>query len=65
MNDKMKRRRNMHECAGGRALLKNLDLLLGQETKLPIRIAAAPLSAVAVGAGEALSNLAIPRNLEK
>jgi rod shape-determining protein MreB len=51
--------------AGGGALLRNLDLLLRQETKLPIRIAADPLSAVAVGAGEALSNLPLLRNLEK
>jgi rod shape-determining protein MreB len=51
--------------AGGGALLKNLDTLLRSETKLPIKIAADPLSAVAVGAGMALSNLAILRNLEK
>jgi actin-like ATPase involved in cell morphogenesis len=51
--------------AGGGALLKNLDLLLRSETKLPIKIAADPLSAVAVGAGMALSNLEILRNLEK
>jgi rod shape-determining protein MreB len=51
--------------AGGGALLKNLDLLLRSETKLPIKIAADPLSAVAVGAGEALSNLSILRSLEK
>jgi rod shape-determining protein MreB len=51
--------------AGGGALLKNLGLLLRAETKLPIKIAADPLSAVVMGAGEALSNLAIWRNLEK
>jgi rod shape-determining protein MreB len=51
--------------AGGGALLKNLDLLLRSETKLPIKIAADPLSAVAVGAGMVLSNLEILRNLEK
>jgi rod shape-determining protein MreB len=51
--------------AGGGALLKNLDTLLRSETKLPIRIAGDPLSAVAVGAGEALSNLAILKSLEK
>src|SRR4030042_889638 len=49
--------------AGGGALLKNLDFLLRSVTKLPIKIAADPLSAVAVGAGMALSNLAILRNL--
>jgi len=40
-------------------------MLLRSETKLPIKIAADPLSAVAVGAGMALSNLEILRNLEK
>jgi len=50
---------------GGGALLKHLGLLLRAETKLPIRIAADPLSAVVVGAGEALSDLGILRNLEK
>jgi rod shape-determining protein MreB len=51
--------------AGGGALLKNLDLLLRAETALPIKIATDPLLAVAVGAGMALSNLEMLRNLEK
>ncbi len=51
--------------AGGGALLKNLCPMLRAETKLPTQIASDPLSAVARGAGEALSNLAIMRNLEK
>jgi len=51
--------------AGGGALLKNLDLLLRAETKLPIKIATDPLLAVAVGAGMALSNLEILRTLQK
>jgi rod shape-determining protein MreB len=51
--------------AGGGALLKNLDLLLKTETQLPVKIADDPLSAVAVGAGMALSNLEILKNLEK
>jgi rod shape-determining protein MreB len=51
--------------AGGGALLKNLGLMLRAETKLPTKIAADPLSAVALGAGQALSNLAILRTLEK
>jgi rod shape-determining protein MreB len=50
--------------AGGGALLKNMDLLLKTETNLPIRIADDPLSAVAVGAGMALSNLEILKNLK-
>ena len=51
--------------AGDGALMMNLDLLLRSETKLPIKIAADPLAAVAVRAGEALSNLTLLRNLEK
>ena len=51
--------------AGGGALLKNLDLFLRSEIDLPVRIAEDPLSAVAIGAGKALDNLAILRNLEK
>jgi len=50
---------------GGGALLKDLDALLRAETKLPIHIAENALSAVAIGAGEALINLSILRNLEK
>ncbi len=45
--------------AGGGALLKGLDLLLKQETGLPIKIAKNPLAAVALGAGLALDNLDI------
>jgi len=51
--------------AGGGALLKHLDLLLKAETKLPVTIASDPLSAVVIGAGETLSNLAMLKNLEK
>jgi len=51
--------------AGGGALLKNLDLLLRAETNLPIKIATDPLLAVTVGAGMALSNLEILRNLKR
>jgi rod shape-determining protein MreB len=51
--------------AGGGALLKNLDLFLRSEIDLPVKIAEDPLSAVALGAGKALDNLAILRDLEK
>jgi rod shape-determining protein MreB len=44
---------------GGGALLKGLDKLLKQETGLPIRIANDPLASVALGAGLALDNLDI------
>ena len=45
--------------AGGGALLRNLDMLLREETGLPITIADDPLSAVARGAGRALDELDI------
>ncbi len=45
--------------AGGGALLKNLDVLLREETGLPVTIADDPLSAVARGAGKALDELDI------
>jgi rod shape-determining protein MreB and related proteins len=44
---------------GGGALLKNLDILLHQETGLPIKIAEDPLSTVVMGSGKALDNLNI------
>ncbi|MDO9515864.1 MAG: rod shape-determining protein [Syntrophales bacterium] len=42
--------------AGGGALLKNLDILLREETGLPITIADDPLTVVARGAGKALDD---------
>lgn len=42
---------------GGGALLKNIDILVREETGLPITIADDPLSAVARGAGMALDQL--------
>jgi len=45
--------------AGGGALLRNLDVLLREETGLPITIADDPLSAVARGAGKVLDELDI------
>ena len=44
---------------GGGALLKNLDVLLRSETKLPIITAEDAVSVVAVGAGKALTDLSI------
>ena len=49
--------------AGGGALLRNLDVLLREETGLPITIADDPLSAVARGAGKALDELDILREV--
>ncbi len=42
---------------GGGALLKNLDLLIKEETGLPIAVADDPLSVVARGAGMALDHI--------
>jgi len=44
---------------GGGALLKNLDVLLREETKLPITITEDPLSTVVLGSGKTLDNLSI------
>ena len=45
--------------SGGGSLLKNLDLLLREETKLPVTVTQEPLSDVVLGAGKALDNLSI------
>ena len=44
---------------GGGSLLKNLDVLLREETKLPITITEDPLSTVVLGSGMTLDNIAI------
>ena len=48
---------------GGGALLKNLDILLKEETGLPIIISNDPLSAVVLGSGKALENIALLREV--
>jgi rod shape-determining protein MreB and related proteins len=48
---------------GGGALLKNLDVLLREETRLPITITDDPLTTVVMGAGKALDNLSILREI--
>ena len=45
--------------AGGGALLKNLDKLLSKESGLPITITEDPLSTVALGAGKAIDDIEI------
>jgi rod shape-determining protein MreB len=50
--------------AGGGALLKGLDVLLRDVTRLPIKIAKDPLTTVAVGAGMALDNISILKGLD-
>ncbi len=44
---------------GGGSLLKNLDILLREETKLPITITEDPLSTVVLGSGMTLDNIEI------
>ena len=43
--------------AGGGALLRGLDALLAQQTKMPVHIAADPLTSVARGTGMVLEDL--------
>ena len=49
--------------AGGGALLRNLDVLLREETGLPVTIAADPLTAVVMGAGKVLDQLSLLRDV--
>ncbi len=48
---------------GGGALLKNMDKLLREETRLPITVTEDPLSTVALGSGKALENISILREV--
>lgn len=43
--------------AGGGALLRGLDVLINNETHMPVHIAETPLDCVALGAGKALENI--------
>ncbi len=49
--------------AGGGALLANIDLLLREETGLPVIVAEDPISAVVLGAGRALDELDLLREV--
>jgi rod shape-determining protein MreB len=49
--------------AGGGALLKNLDILIREETGLPVMIADDPSSAVVLGSGKALDSLTLLRGV--
>src|ERR1700737_3272763 len=49
--------------AGGGALLRNLDVLLREETDLPVTLAADPLTAVVMGAGKVLDELSLLRDV--
>ena len=46
---------------GGGALLRHLDVLIAQETGIPVHIAESPMDCVAVGAGVALEYLDVIR----
>jgi rod shape-determining protein MreB len=48
---------------GGGALLKKLDLLLREETRLPIKITDNPLTTVALGVGKVLDNPSILKEI--
>ncbi len=48
--------------AGGGALLKNIDLLIREETGLPVMVAEDPISSVVLGAGRVLDDIALLRN---
>jgi rod shape-determining protein MreB len=49
--------------AGGGALLRNLDILISEETGLPVMIADDPMSAVVLGSGKALDSLELLRGV--
>ena len=48
---------------GGGALLKNLDILLREETGLPVLIADDPLTCVVMGSGKALDQIDLLRGV--
>ena len=49
--------------AGGGSLLKGLDVLLREETKLPITVTENPLLTVVLGTGKALDNISILKEI--
>ena len=49
--------------AGGGALLRGIEILLREETGLPIIVAEKPLDAVVIGTGQALNELSLMKNL--
>ena len=49
--------------AGGGAQLKNLDVLLREETGLPVMVSDSPECAVVLGTGRALDELALLREV--
>jgi rod shape-determining protein MreB len=49
--------------SGGGSLLKNLDVRLGEETKVPVTITEDPLCDVVLGSGKALDNLSVLKEI--
>ena len=49
--------------AGGGALLRNLDVLLKEETGLPVSLADDPLTSVVMGCGKTLDEISLLRNV--
>jgi rod shape-determining protein MreB len=49
--------------AGGGALLKNLDILLREETGLPVMIADDPITSVVMGSGKVLDELSLLKEI--
>ncbi|NGP45488.1 rod shape-determining protein [Bacillaceae bacterium SIJ1] len=47
---------------GGGALLRNMDKVMSEETKMPVLVAENPLDCVAIGTGKALENLHLFRS---
>ena len=50
--------------AGGGALLRNLDVLLREETGLPVQLADDPLTCVVIGTGKVLDELDLLRQIQ-
>jgi rod shape-determining protein MreB and related proteins len=50
---------------GGGALLRNLDKVIAEETKMPVLIAENPLDCVAIGTGKALNHIHLFKNKAK
>jgi rod shape-determining protein MreB len=48
---------------GGGALLRNIDVLLREETGLPVTVSDDPVSCVVLGSGKALDHLELLRNV--
>ena len=50
--------------AGGGSLIRGMDLLISEETVMPLIYAEDPLSSIVLGAGNALENIDLLRKVE-